>query len=93
MTILRTAQSYAGAAVELPEVSHALMVPNACVYSTHDFRRGEAQDLQVSGAPLAKILAAGRWCSAGFMTHLARCDLKDVALEAAILSKEEQWLM
>ena len=59
------------------------------LYGTHDFRRGHAKDLQKSGVPLAKILAAGQWRSAAFMHYLDELDLEqDVVLEAALASDE-----
>ena len=71
----------------------ALSVANAESYSTHDFRRGHAKDLQDSGAPLSVILAAGGWRSAAFITYLDGCELeKEVVLEAAVLSEEELWI-
>ena len=53
-----------------------LKVPCAASFATHDFRRGHAKDLQLSGAPLAKILAAGQWRSAAFLKYLDECDLE-----------------
>ena len=43
---------------------------NADTYRTHDLRRGHAEDLRLSGAPLWKILAAGEWKSPAFMDYL-----------------------
>ena len=43
---------------------------NACMYRTHDLRRGHAEDLRLAGAPLWKILAAGEWRSPAFMEYL-----------------------
>ena len=40
----------ANALVALREMLEALEVPNAASYRTHDFRRGHALDLQLSGA-------------------------------------------
>ena len=48
-------------------VRHALAVVgirNTAAYGTHDFRRGHAYDMLVSGATLAAILFAGGWKSA-----------------------------
>ena len=47
-----------------------LGVDQAGSYRCHDFRRGHALDLQVSGAPLWQILAAGEWRSPAFMEYL-----------------------
>eukprot|EP00973_Karenia_brevis_P068051 9467458-Karenia_brevis.AAC.1 len=56
-----------------------LQVPEAHLYATHDFRRGHAKDLQLSGAPLSEILEAGRWRSPAFLRYLdlnqLDCDL------------------
>ena len=49
--------------------------------------------LQLSGAPLAKILAAGQWRSAAFLKYLDECDLeKEVAFEATVHSDDEEWI-
>ena len=40
----------ANALAALREMLEALEVPNAASYRTHDFRRGHALDLQLSGA-------------------------------------------
>ena len=39
-------------------------------YGTHDFRRGHAEDLRVSGSTLAEILHAGQWKSAAFLRYV-----------------------
>ena len=48
----------------------ALGVEQAGQYRTQDFRRGHAEDLRASGAPLKAILEAGEWRSPAFMTYL-----------------------
>ena len=54
---------------------------------------GHAKDLQMSGAPLSEILAAGQWRSPAFMRYLDERELeKDVVLEAAVLSDDEEWI-
>ena len=45
-------------------------VEQASDYRTHDLRRGHAQDLVESGAPLATILAAGEWRSPAFLAYI-----------------------
>ena len=51
------------------------------------------QDLQQSGAPLAKICQAGPWRSGAMFRYLDECDLEDnVALEAAIHEEDEVWI-
>jgi len=47
-----------------------LRVPDHSKYRLHDFRRGHAKDLQMSGANLAEILQAGEWKSPAFMAYL-----------------------
>ena len=39
-------------------------------YGTHDFRRGHAEDLRLSGSTLAEILQAGQWKSAAFLRYV-----------------------
>ena len=45
---------------------------NAHLYRPHDLalRRGHAEDLRLSGAPLWKILAAGEWRSPAFLSYM-----------------------
>ena len=51
------------------------------------------QDLQLSGAPLSKILAAGQGRSAPFLQYLDQCELeREVAFEATVLSDDEEWI-
>lgn len=51
------------------------------------------QDLQLSGAPLVTILAMGEWRSRAVTKYLDLTELeKDVALEAAMLSDQEEWI-
>jgi len=47
-----------------------LEVAEPGTYATQDFRRGHAEDLRKSGAPLSEILKAGQWRSAAFMSYL-----------------------
>ena len=60
----------AQALLALRQLLAALGVPNAKSYRTHDFRRGHAEDLQIGGARLCEILAAGDWRSAAFLIYL-----------------------
>ena len=70
-----------------------LKIPNAPSFGTHDIRRGHAKDLQMSGATLSEILAAGQWRSPAFMRYLDESELEmGVALEAAVLSDDEEWI-
>ena len=55
---------------KIREVLASLGVSQAEIFGTHDFRRGHAKDLQVSGAPLYEILAAGQWKSPAFLAYL-----------------------
>ena len=58
-------------------------IPNACVYRTHDFRRGHAEDLKRCGARLCEILGAGDWSSAAFILYLDKERLeRDAVAEA-----------
>ena len=51
------------------------------------------QDLQLSSASLASILAMGEWRSLAVTKYLDLTELeKDVALEAAMLSDQEEWI-
>ena len=62
---------------------HKLDVPDASLYRTHDFRRGHAKNLQVSGTSLVVILEAGQWRSPAFLSYLDLHKLEsDVVLEA-----------
>ena len=45
-------------------------VEGASEYRCHDLRRGHALDLQLSGAPLWEILAAGEWKWPAFPDYL-----------------------
>ena len=45
-------------------------VAGAMNFSSHDFRRGHARDLQESNAPLCDILKAGQWRSPAFKTYM-----------------------
>ena len=46
-----------------------LGVENAGDYRTQDFRRGHAKDLQVRGAGVKEILAAGEWGSPAYLKY------------------------
>lgn len=64
-------------------------------YGSHDCRRGHAKDLQKAKHPLAVICAMGQWSQGGsaVVRYLDQCELEqDVALEAAILSEDEEWV-
>lgn len=64
-------------------------LPNARAYRTHDLRRGHALDLQVSGAPLYEILAAGEWRSPAFLSYLDFHRLEtDLVVQAHINESE-----
>jgi hypothetical protein len=68
----------------------ALGFADACKYSTHDFRRGHAQDLLESGATLAEILLAGQWRSSSFLKYLREAELeREVAFLVSIESDDE----
>ena len=68
---------------ELRRCLQELQVPGAMAYRTHDFRRGHAEDLRISGAGLGEILRAGDWKSPAFLQYLDREQLeRDRVLEA-----------
>jgi hypothetical protein len=54
----------------------ALRLPDAGDYRTHDLRRGHALDLQLAGATLGEILAAGDWNSPAFLAYLDKYRLE-----------------
>ena len=58
-------------------------VEQASDYRTHDLRRGHAQDLVESGAPLATILAAGEWRSPAFLAYIDQNRLETDVVVAA----------
>lgn len=51
-------------------IMSSLGVQNSEQYRTHDLRRGHAQDLVESRAPLYEILKAGEWRSPAFLNYL-----------------------
>ena len=53
-----------------------LELENFCRYRCHDLRRGHAKDLQMNGANLQQILAAGEWKSPAFLQYLSLTDLE-----------------
>ena len=60
-------------------------VADAGLYGTHDLRRGHALDLQLSKAPLWKILDAGGWRSPAFLKYLDMHQLdRDLVVQAHI---------
>ena len=61
----------------------AIGMEKAVSYRCHDLRRGHAKDLQMSGASLYEILAAGEWRSPAFMDYMDTMELeKSVVVEA-----------
>ena len=81
----------------LTELRHGLLhcgVDGAQKYRTHDLRRGHAKDLQLKGASLYQILAAGEWRSPAFLSYLDLVELeRDVVIEAHLdesSSEDEQ---
>jgi len=67
----------------LRDMLSLLQVPQADMYRTHDLRRGHALDLQLSGAPLWEILAAGEWRSPAFLKYLDQHRLEiDLVVQA-----------
>lgn len=77
--------SAASALHVLREMLTLLGVDQAMAYRTHDLRRGHALDLQLSGAPLYEILAAGEWKSPAFLAYLDIERLeRDVVVQAHV---------
>ena len=68
---------------KLRAILTAIGMEKATSYRCHDLRRGHAFDLQLSGASLYEILAAGEWRSPAFMDYLDKMLLeKSVVIEA-----------
>ena len=59
-----------GAVLGLRILLMAIGIPNSRKYRPHDLRRGHAEDLRASGAPMWKILAAGEWSSSAFQVYM-----------------------
>ena len=62
-------------------------------YRCHDLRRGHANDLQVNGANLNQILAAGEWKNPAFLHYLSLTELElGAVIEAhqAVSSSEDE---
>ena len=73
------------------EVLSALEIPKAHEYRSHDFRRGHADDLRHSGAPLRTILEAGEWRSPSFLSYLDTETLEaDFVLQAHLDESDEE---
>ena len=69
----------------------ALDVKNACLYRTHDLRRGHAEDMRQNGATLGEILLAGDWRSPAFLDYLDRVQLEqDRTAEAHLHDSSEE---
>ncbi len=60
----------ARALADLRAMLKAIGVAEAECFRTHDVRRGHAEDLLESGAPLVEILRAGEWRSAAFANYI-----------------------
>ena len=72
----------AGSALkQLKHILTVLEVDNANSYRCHDLRRGHAKDMQMNGASLQQILAAGEWRSPSFLQYL---DMVNLELGAVI---------
>ena len=77
--------------VALRELRRRLLVlgvPEAERHCLHDFRRGHAEDLRASGAPLITILKAGEWRSPAFLLYLDSKEVEADAVLAAQLDSE-----
>ena len=69
-----------------------LRVPDARKFGSHSFRRGCADDMRESKAPLRDILEAGGWRSGAFMLYMSREEVeKDAVAQIAIdFSSDEE---
>ena len=68
---------YSGKALRQLRVMLELIgIENASKFRCHDLRRGHAKDLQLRGANLYEILAAGEWRSPAFLEYLSLGDLE-----------------
>ena len=65
----------------------AIGLADALDFRTHDLRRGHALDLQLAGAPLHEILAAGDWASPAFMAYMNRYRLERDLVQQAHLQE------
>jgi len=80
-----------GALATLRSVLQCLDIPHAALFRTHDFRRGHAKDLQLSGAPLWQILEAGEWRSPAFLTYLDMFRLEtDLVVQAHLAESDDE---
>lgn len=70
-----------GALHVLRETLRNVGIKNASEFRCHDFRRGHALDLQLSGASLYEILDAGGWRSPAFLKYL---DLEVLERDAVV---------
>ena len=81
------------ARTRLHRILEVLRVPGPKSYGTHDFTRGHAEDMRLSGCTLQEILAAGQWRSSAFIKYLNEAELdKDLAFAVAIESDAEEWI-
>ena len=71
----------------LRRILQAVGVAEYIEYRTHDLRRGHALDLQLSGAPLKKILEYGQWTSPAFLVYL---DMHRLEMEAVVQAHVEE---
>ena len=79
------------ALTKLRETLQIAGVAKAGLYRCHDIRRGHAVDLQMSGAPLHTILAAGDWRSPAFLDYLDLHGLeRDLVVQAHMDESEEE---
>jgi len=75
----------------LRRILDRLGVQNAHEYGLHDLRRGHAEDLRRSGAPLKVILEAGQWTSPRFLNYLNLDELeRDLVIEAHVAESDEE---
>ena len=65
-----------GALKQLRLMLQLLDVKDFALFRCHDLRRGHAKDMQLNGASLYEILAAGEWRSPAFMEYMSLMDLE-----------------
>ena len=65
-----------GALKQLRLMLQLLDVQDFALFRCHDLRRGHANDMQLNGASMCEILAAGEWRSPAFMDYMSLMDLE-----------------
>jgi hypothetical protein len=80
-----------GALKQLRLMLQLLDVKDFALFRCHDLRRGHAKDMQLNGASLYEILAAGEWRSPAFMEYLDKYQLEtDVVVQAHVGESDDE---